>query len=84
MFGIEFVRHPASGMYLCHTYLITTFKIYRKYHPRYQTSEFSYSLISALAPKLPYRSGPSIGSEAFGHLRGKQIIILDQTFFFFK
>ncbi len=27
MFGIKFVRYPALTTYLCHKYLITTFKI---------------------------------------------------------
>ncbi len=62
MFRIKFVRYPASIAYLCHMYLITTFKIlYIEYWPIYQISEFSYSLISlsASAPKIPYWSGPS-------------------------
>ncbi len=62
MFGIKFVRYPASVRCLCHMYLITTFKLLCiEYRLTYWISEYSYSLISLLpsAPKIPYRSGPN-------------------------
>ncbi len=55
MFGKKFVRYPALITYLCHTYLITTFKILViEYRPIYRVLEFSYPLISvsALATKV--------------------------------
>ncbi len=52
MFWVKFVRYVASITHLCHTYLITTFKIlYLEYRPIYRISEFSSCLISASAPK---------------------------------
>ncbi len=55
MFGIMFVRYPASIVYLCHMYLITSFKIlHLEYRPIYRISEFSCSLISiGIGPKNP-------------------------------
>ncbi len=41
MFVIKFVRYPASITYLCHMYLIATFKILHiEYWPTYQILEF--------------------------------------------
>ncbi len=61
IFGIKFVRYPASITYLCHVCLITTFKILCIENQQiYWISEFSYSLILLLASKIPYRSGPTV------------------------
>ncbi len=47
MFGMKFVRYPASIKYLCYPYLITTFKIlYIEYRLISWIFEFSCSLIS--------------------------------------
>ncbi len=77
MFRIKFVLYIASITYLCHTYLITTFKIlYVEYRPIRGMSEFSYSLISltASAPKILHRLGPTLDRARLdvkvpGHLR---------------
>ncbi len=54
---------PSFIMYLCHGYLIATFKIYYTvYQPIYWAFKFSYSLLTASAstPKIPYQSGLSV------------------------
>ncbi len=63
MFSIKFVRYPALITYLCHTYLITTFRLLCiEYRPIYQILEFLYSLVSVLAwaTKISYQLGPSL------------------------
>ncbi len=82
MFEINFVRYPASITYLCHTYLITTFKIlYREYRLIYRISEFSYSLVSvtAPAPKITYCSGPTIDSPDY-----KDKVLQGYAYFFLQ
>ncbi len=62
MIGIKFVGSLKSITYLCHMYLITTFKILViEYPPIYWMSEFSCFLILVLASalRIPYRSGPN-------------------------
>ncbi len=61
MFGIKLVRNNASITYLCHTYLITTFKIL--YRVSADMSDFRTFLLPnigiGISPKIPYRSGPT-------------------------
>ncbi len=65
IFGIKFVKYPASSAYFCNMYWITTFKMIEN-RPIYWISEFSYPLkgASASAQVIWYRSGPVLKTKS--------------------
>ncbi len=57
MFGIKFVRYPASIMHLCHTCLITTFKTYSTLVSTSDIADFLLPYID-IGPKNPILARP--------------------------
>ncbi len=54
IFGVKFVRYPASIKYLCHRY--------NHIQNIIGYIESSFSLVSVSAPKIPYRLGPTLNN----------------------